>query len=155
MMRKLTIEERIARLISKAWYTKKKLREKLISDGYPENEVEKSLQAFEQDGYIDDEFFMKTYLERKRNSNPRGYYAYKMELERLGIEKDLLEQLRTNYFPLSEEMKDGVKLIQKWFEQGETCRDRIISRLTQKGFSFEIAEWAWIQFQANPQNELP
>ena len=49
MMRKLTIEERIARLISKAWYTKKKLREKLISDGYPENEVEKSLQAFEQD----------------------------------------------------------------------------------------------------------
>jgi hypothetical protein len=66
-----------------------------------------------------------------------------------------LEQLRTNYFPLSEEMKDGVKLIQKWFEQGETCRDRIISRLTQKGFSFEIAEWAWAQFQANPQNELP
>ncbi|NLJ48450.1 MAG: hypothetical protein GX428_02535, partial [Candidatus Atribacteria bacterium] len=105
------------------------------------------------DGYIDDEFFMKTYLEGKRNSNPRGYYAYKIELERLGIEKDLIEQFRSNYFPPSEEVKDGIKLIQKWFKQGETCRERMINRLTQKGFSFEIAEWAFAQFQANHQNE--
>lgn len=92
-------------MICKSWYTKKRLREKLISEGYPENDVEEALQAFEQDGYIDDEFFMKTYLEGKRNSNPRGFWAYKTELERLGIEKDLLEQFRSIYFPLPKKSK--------------------------------------------------
>ena len=58
MKKKLTVEERIVRMICKSWYTKKRLREKLISEGYPENDVEEALQAFEQDGYIDDEFFM-------------------------------------------------------------------------------------------------
>jgi len=154
MKRKLTVEERIVRLISKAWYTKKKLRGKLISEGYPENDVEEALQAFEQDGYIDDEFFMKTYLEGKRNSNPRGYFAYKTELERLGIEKDLLEQFRSIYYPPSEEVKDGIELIRKWFQQGETSRDRIIHRLSRKGFSYDIAEWSWDQFQANREGEL-
>jgi len=63
MKRKLSLEERIVRLISKSWYTRKKLREKLIAEGYPENAIEEYLQFFAQDGYLDDEFFMKTYLE--------------------------------------------------------------------------------------------
>jgi len=47
MKKKLTVEERIVRLICKSWYTKKKLREKLISEGSPENDVEEALQAFD------------------------------------------------------------------------------------------------------------
>ena len=155
MKRKLSLEERIVRLISKSWYTRKKLREKLIAEGYPENAIEEYLQFFAQDGYLDDEFFMKTYLEEKRRCNPRGFWAYKMELERLGIEEDLINQLRTTYFPVSEEVKDGINLIRKWFQEGETNREKIIHRLARKGFSFEIAEWSWAQFQADQKDELP
>ena len=151
----MTVQERTAWYLSKRLFTKKSLREKLIQEGYSYQEIEETLESFVNDGYLDDDYFIKTYLEEKRRSHPHGYWAYKMDLKRLGIEENHLERLRSEFYPFSEEVKDGVALLRKWFQFGESQKIKLIQRLVRRGFHSDAAEESWSQFQETMEEEQP
>jgi len=122
-------------------YTRGELFQKLARDGFSREEIEEALQFLEERGYLNDEEFVKIYVETRRRLNPRGLQAIKDELRRKGVSHELLDSLR-EFFPREEEVKDARGLIREWSGEGKEKED-INNRLLRRGFSWEVVEEAW------------
>lgn len=129
------------RYLNRKMYTRGELFQKLARDGFSREEIEKALQFLEERGYLNDEEFVKIYVETRRRLNPRGLQAIKDELRRKGIPHELLDSLR-EFFPREEEVKDARGLIREWSGEGKEKED-INNRLLRRGFSWEVVEEAW------------
>ena len=93
----------------------------------------------EERGYLNDEEFVKIYVETRRRLNPRGLQAIKDELRRKGVPHELLDSLRE--FSPGRGVKDARGLIREW--SGEKEKEDINNRLLRRGFSLEVVEEAW------------
>ena len=82
------------RYLNRKMYTRGELFQKLARDGFSREEIEEALQFLEERGYLNDEEFVKIYVETRRRLNPRGLQAIKDELRRKGIPHELLDSLR-------------------------------------------------------------
>ncbi|MDD3698761.1 MAG: regulatory protein RecX [Atribacterota bacterium] len=129
------------RYLNRKMYTRGELFQKLARDGFSREEIEEALQFLEERGYLNDEEFVKIYVETRRRLNPRGLQAIKDELRRKGIPHELLDSLR-EFFPREEEVKDARGLIREWSGEGKEKED-INNRLLRRGFSWEVVEEAW------------
>ncbi|HXL02195.1 MAG TPA: regulatory protein RecX [Candidatus Atribacteria bacterium] len=129
------------RYLNRKMYTRDELSRKLTRDGFLKDEIEKTVQFLEERGYLDDEEFVKVYIEARRKLNPRGLQTMKDELRRRGISRELLESLR-EFFPREEEVGDARGLIKEWLGEGKEKED-INNRLLRRGFSWEVIEEAW------------
>ncbi len=129
------------RYLNRKMHTRDELYQKLARDGFPEEEIEKTLQFLEERSYLSDEEFVKVYIEERRKLNPRGFRALAEELHRRGVPPSLLDSLR-EIFPREEEIKDAQKLIREWRDKGKE-KDEINNRLLRRGFSWEVIEQAW------------
>lgn len=129
------------RYLNRKMYTRGELFQKLARDGFSREEIEEALQFLEERGYLNDEEFVKIYVETRRRLNPRGLQAIKDELRRKGISHELLDSLR-EFFPREEEVKDARGLIREWSGEGKEKED-INNRLLRRGFSWEVVEEAW------------
>ena len=69
------------RYLNRKMYTRGELFQKLARDGFSREEIEKALQFLEERGYLNDEEFVKIYVETRRRLNPRGLQAIKDELQ--------------------------------------------------------------------------
>lgn len=131
------------RYLNRKMYTRSELYQKLVQDGFPKEEIEKTLQFLEERGYLNDEEFVKVYIEERRRLNPRGFGALTEELRRRGVSLSLLESLR-EFFPGEEEAKDARRLIQEWLGEGKE-KAEINNRLLRRGFAWEVIEKAWYE----------
>jgi len=129
------------RYLNRKMYTRGELFQKLARDGFSREEIEEALQFLEERGYLNDEEFVKIYVETRRRLNPRGLQAIKDELRRKGVPHELLDSLR-EFFPREEEVKDARGLIREWSGEGKEKED-INNRLLRRGFSWEVVEEAW------------
>ncbi|HOA98875.1 MAG TPA: regulatory protein RecX [Candidatus Atribacteria bacterium] len=129
------------RYLNRKMYTRGELFQKLARDGFSREEIEEALQFLEERGYLNDEEFVKIYVETRRRLNPRGLQAIKDELRRKGVSHELLDSLR-EFFPREEEVKDARGLIREWSGEGKEKED-INNRLLRRGFSWEVVEEAW------------
>lgn len=129
------------RYLNRKMYTRGELFQKLARDGFSCEEIEEALQFLEERGYLNDEEFVKIYVETRRRLNPRGLQAIKDELRRKGVSHELLDSLR-EFFPREEEVKDARGLIREWSGEGKEKED-INNRLLRRGFSWEVVEEAW------------
>ena len=129
------------RYLNRKMYTRGELFQKLARDGFSREEIEKALQFLEERGYLNDEEFVKIYVETRRRLNPRGLQAIKDELRRKGVSHELLDSLR-EFFTREEEVKDARGLIREWSGEGKEKED-INNRLLRRGFSWEVVEEAW------------
>ena len=129
------------RYLNRKMHTRGELFQKLARDGFSREEIEEALQFLEERGYLNDEEFVKIYVETRRRLNPRGLQAIKDELRRKGVSHELLDSLR-EFFPREEEVKDARGLIREWSGEGKEKED-INNRLLRRGFSWEVIEEAW------------
>ena len=129
------------RYLNRRMYTRRELLQKLARDGFLAEEIEEALQFLEERGYLNDEEFVKIYIEERRNLRPRGLQVIRDELYRRGIPFSLLDSLR-EFIPREEEVKDAQKLIQGWLKEGKE-EENINNRLLRRGFSWEVIEEAW------------
>lgn len=115
--------------------TEFQLREKLRSDGYPEEVVECAVTYVKEHHYIDDRRYAKTYAQRMQGKKSRRAVAF--ELARKGISDAVLEELVMEQEEESEEemirqlaekrLGDPHKLDEKEFR-------RIYAYLMRRGF---------------------
>jgi len=66
----------------------KKLKEKKVS----EEEIKKTISVLKKNQLLDDEKFAKMWVRDRNNLRPSGSYLLKMELRKLGIADDLIEE---------------------------------------------------------------
>ncbi|WP_427365870.1 regulatory protein RecX [Candidatus Caldatribacterium saccharofermentans] len=149
MIRKLplTIDEAIKRALRKLarrMCTSWEVREALRREGFPDAVLEETIALLSEKGYLDDQAYVSTYVEERRQRNPRGFFALRHELKERGIPSPLLAELRSVY-PLEAEVEDVVRLLSFW-QAREEDRERFWRRLRTRGFAEEAIEWGWSLF---------
>lgn len=102
------------------------IKERLI------NEVIKKLVSSK---YIDDNDFVRWWIESRNRSKPRGWIALKSELISKGISEKLVNDYRIDN-------KDERKLAERYYAKisrnKSLSKEKIISRMQSKGFPWEV-----------------
>jgi regulatory protein len=125
-------------------YTTWELAKALERRGFPQEVVQEAIALLLERGYLDDEAYMRVYIEERRRVNPRGYFALRHELKMKGIPPSLLEGLREMY-PLEAEAEDVLRLLSLWEGRGVE-RENLWRRLRTRGFAEEAIGWGWSLF---------
>ena len=69
----------------------------MIKKEYPQEFVEKAITKLEQQGYINDEIYSKSFLNNKLITTSNGPYKIKQEMFKKGIDKDIIEKTLEEY----------------------------------------------------------
>lgn len=77
--------------------SKKEILDNLIKKEYPQEFVEKAITKLEQQGYINDEIYSKSFLNNKLITTSNGPYKIKQEMFKKGIDKDIIEKTLEEY----------------------------------------------------------
>ncbi|MEI6157687.1 MAG: regulatory protein RecX, partial [Atribacterota bacterium] len=145
-MKKKDVNEQAATYLSRRRYTREELRAKLVQDGFSEEDILLTIDSFTSDGYINDQEYVKVFIEQKRRYHPLGLITLQFELEKRGIPGSLLDNLREEKYTFQDEVDDCTTLLQKWMP-GDDDRETVFHRLMRRGFVLPAIEDAWSRFQ--------
>lgn len=68
------------------------VRKKLSEKGISTEEIEKTIRVLKNNQLLDDEKFAKMWIEDRNLLKPTGKFLLKLELKKLGIENQIIEQ---------------------------------------------------------------
>jgi regulatory protein len=69
------------------------IRQKLQSKNFPEEEINKTIDVLARNELLDDAKFVKMYIKDRNNLKPTGSYLLRLELKRLGVPENLVEEV--------------------------------------------------------------
>ena len=132
------------RLLAKRMRTKKELIDKLQQKGFSESVIDYMIQELMRIGLINDEEFTEKYI---NNSivlkKPYGKYALGYKLQKLGIQKNIIEQKLPTLLSENDEYELALNLarkkralLSKYDEHKK--KQRISSFLATRGFNWDI-----------------
>ena len=129
--------ERILGLLERSDKTELELRSRLNREGYPQEAIDRALEAVERYGYIDDESYGRRYAEAKAGTKSRRQILE--GLLKKGIDRQLAEDILKDQ-PVDEENQVRRLLQQKGF-QGRKLekkeREKAAAMLARRGYSFD------------------
>lgn len=119
----------------------KEIREYLIKKGASEDVSEKATDELIRLGYLDDNAFAKAFIKDKLNFTNMGDYKLKKELERLGVDNNIIEDnLSTIEDTIYEDrmkkiIDKDIKTNRKY--DGIKLKNKIYNHLLSQGYSKE------------------
>lgn len=84
---------------------------------------------------LSDQDFARWFVESRVRSRPRSWLLIKQELLAKGISNDIMNEMRTS---LDEEKDMAQRVFEKAFRSKSPTKDKVISRLQGKGFSWDV-----------------
>ncbi len=139
--------KRSFRYLSRKMYTVEELSEKLRRDGFPPEVVEETALFLQDKGYLNDQEYIRTYLESIKSHRPKGFFAIRDELRRKGIPASQLSSLREEFYPLEEELKDALTILERERERNINDLEKLRQKLTRRGFTWEVIERALLHWE--------
>jgi regulatory protein len=125
-------------LVSKRPYSSKDLQAKLTQKGYELENVVKTVERLEELNYINDEKFSKFYADYLSQKG-KGAFAIKFELEKHGIEKNLisaaLESVKTQLEPYEQIIKTLNAKFKNFDNKDKKDTRRVASFFLRRGFA--------------------
>lgn len=122
------------RYILRGYRTEKEVRDKLKKSAYTLSAAESAISQCKQNGYIDDEKYVRQYIERFDGA--RGAHRMKFELKQKGIDESLLKDIEDGYNGALEQARrfyahksDDVKFKEKFYRH-----------MAARGFSYETIQ---------------
>lgn len=121
------------------------VREYLLKKDISPEILERVLHRLAELDFINDKAFGKWWIEQRSNFQLKGQRLIKLELQRKGIARELIEKLFSDNTAGIDENGLAEKLALKKFERLKNLPEFEIKRklyasLAQKGFSFEVIE---------------
>lgn len=122
--------------------TESELRRKLAEQGFSPASVDQAVAFLKAYRYLDDEDYVRRYIERNRNRKSRKQIS--CELGRKGISREILETVLEDE-PLDEAAQIEAILIKRRYA-GETAsreeKQKTAAYLARKGFSYDAIQTA-------------
>lgn len=119
------------------------LQKKSEKYGFTSEAIQQVVEELKQQNLINDVDFVKMYIESKTKAKPKGANALKMELMRLGIQKDILDQ-HFEESPINESEQAIQALEKRWnrYRILDTKKrfEKAANFLLRRGFSFDVAK---------------
>ncbi|MDQ7816000.1 MAG: regulatory protein RecX [Melioribacteraceae bacterium] len=153
------IKNQAFRFLSLRNHSSHELKLKLIKKKYPRELIDDAINQLREKDFINDREFAKQYIEEKVNKKRSGFYKLKAELNKKGIERELIEELLSgldskisldNAFNLAKKKYD--QLIQKKNDHRK-LKQKIFSFLASKGFETDIILSVLDQLKFHPEEE--
>lgn len=119
------------------------LRKALLEKGFLESEIQVVIENLIKQKMIDDERFVKYFLESYQKSKPLGLYAIKNKLKEKGISEMLIEEALLQYYKENSATEEAYLLIEKrWYKyeklQNFEKKEKIFAYLYARGFETDI-----------------
>lgn len=133
-------QREIERYISDKLYKNKKkwFKNTKYEDNYKEISSRLQLDVIsklEKEGLLNDEEFVKWWIESRSRSRPRGWIALKSELYSKGVDEKTIKKYELGD---SKERELAKKYYRKITKSKNLSREKIISRMQSRGFSWDI-----------------
>lgn len=105
--------------------------------------IEKVIVHLKEQGYVDDEKFIKLFISQRNKLKPKSAFALSLELQKLGVNRELIDEYfqenpqdETNlaYAALQNRINSFSRLDSK------TRYKKAVSFLLRRGFSYDIAK---------------
>lgn len=128
------------------------IRQRLAKHGFEDETIEKTLARLKELGYADDDAFARFWVENREAFSPRGRRLAKMELQRKGLEADIIEKAVSAI----DEKESAYRAAQKRAHRlaaldYKDFRLRLGQYLGRRGFNYgiikEITETVWKELQ--------
>lgn len=130
-------------MISRSLHTEQEIRRKLLQKGFSDDAVAYAVDRAKEYGYVDDESYVRSYIQYRAMPNKWGERKTLMELYKKGISRDMAEQVMSEIYK-AEDMEDNARqlAIKKWTSlEGTDNRKRkqkVYSYLLGRGFSYDV-----------------
>ena len=110
------------------------IKQKLKSKNYSIEEIEKTIDVLVRNELLNDAKFVKMYVRDRNLLKPTGLYLLKMELKKLGIDENLIDDETAG--------QDEEKLARRALESKSRYRnaelDKQVQFLQRRGFSMNV-----------------
>lgn len=116
--------------------TEAQLREKLLNAEFEAETVEQAIEYVKSFGYLDDERYVKNYIEYRRDKKSRRQLEQELQF-RKGVSKELIQKVYEEVEPADEKVLIRKMLEKKhYYSSGcdEKQRQKLIAALLRKGF---------------------
>lgn len=119
--------------------TESQLRTKLLNGDYPADIVEEAIDYVKSFGYINDESYIRRFIESKRNSkSKKEIYALLMKK---GVDMERVQEILGEYYSSEDSLNAIRELLRKKRYDPEDATDqetrKIYGYLARKGFGYE------------------
>lgn len=96
------VERSILQYLSYRPRTRLEVKRYLLNKGYHEDVIEKQINQFSEQGYINDREFAKQWIRERMQNKKKGIYLLKEELKQKGISQSLIDELISTVNPEEE-----------------------------------------------------
>jgi len=123
--------------------SEKEIRDKLKRKKVSEEIINKIISRLKENNFINDEEFVKWWIEQRTTFKPRSVRLIKIELKQKGIGQELIEETIGHLPSTIDDLESAKKLIEKRLPRYKNLsRDekfqKIARFLSSKGFSYDI-----------------
>ncbi len=129
-------------LLKRRMYSSYEMRRKLLSRGFGEEEVERTISELISASAIDDYSYARAFVMDRMLNRPTGPVRLKFELKHKGINEDLIDRVLKEFFPTREEEKRICRelAVRKKSSIGgdERAVRKVRDFLMRRGFSAEV-----------------
>lgn len=147
-MKELTPEERIhecfeaaVKYIAASPRSEKEVKEKLYTKGYHKNEVEDALEKCRHYRYIDDEAYVKTYIDYYCSKLGRKMILYKLTTDK-GVDARLVSNLIADLISDEDETQKCGRMARAYIAKKRITERKDFAKVSaylfSKGFDFDI-----------------
>jgi regulatory protein len=109
-------------------------------------DIQTTISSLKKQGLINDQEFVKLFVNDRLRFKPRSVFLITRELEKLGVSKDIIQEYFEQQTP--DEIRIAIDALQKkqntlHFTDKKNHFKKAISYLLRKGFSYSIAKQAY------------
>ena len=132
------------RLLAASPKSKKELKDKLLSKGYPEEVVEEVLEALEKQGVLSDAQYAQNLASRYVYGKPSGRKRIEFELKRHGVGSKIREDVLTSLSVEDEKGRARDLGLSQWDKLKKIepikRKKRVYDFLLRRGFEYSIVQ---------------
>ena len=132
----------ISFLLSKRFYTKKEIVDKLKMKKYEPEIISEVVKEFEEEGFLNDKRYARAYAADSVNFKSAGKRFVQMKLLQKGVEKDIIEGALEYAYKDTDEFKLAYELAErryKNYRKKDKVKEakRMQGFLVRKGYNFD------------------
>lgn len=153
------IKNQAFRFLSLRNHSSHELKLKLIKKNYPKELIDDAIEQLKVKNFINDREFARQYIDEKINKKKSGFFKIKSELNKKGIERELIEELLSSLnSQISLDIASNLakkkydQLIQKKIDHRK-LKKKIFSFLASKGFESDIILSVFNKLKFHPEEE--
>lgn len=142
----LEIKGYVINLVSYYPRTISEIRKRLLNKKFKPENIEQAIKELSEKKYLDDEEYVREWLEKQLKYRPCGKMLCKAQLLKRGIEEEIADQVVQEEYSRDKELKIAQGLVDKKFSKTLKSKDidaqknknKLGNFLKNKGFSSEI-----------------